>query len=157
MTNKGSYDINRLKLFISNNNISLIGDYNYVTRNSLITGICKTINCSNQFIKNFRTLIKNNSYYCEDCMTIIKVNKRKETHIKNCGFSTNLKCPITKEKIKLTTLKKFGVEHNSQCEKIKEKKKQTTLKNFGVEYSMQSEIIKQKKLLIHGPKFGYKL
>jgi hypothetical protein len=144
MTNKCSFDIIRLKLFIDEHKLSLIGDYNYVTRNSLITGICKTPNCSNQFTKNFRTLIRNNSYHCEVCMTYIKINKRKETHIKNCGFSTNLKCPITKEKIRQTTLKKFGVEHNSQCQSIKEQKKQTTLKNFGVEYPTQSELIKQK-------------
>jgi len=98
MTNKGSFDINRLKEIVITNNVSLIGEYNYVTRDSLITGFCKTINCENQFTKNFRTLIKNNSYYCDNCMINIKINKRKETHIKNCGFSTNLKCPITKEK-----------------------------------------------------------
>jgi len=145
MTNKGSFDITKLKLFIDEHKLSLIGDYNYITRNSLITGICKTPNCSNQFTKNFRTLIRNNSYYCEVCMTHIKINKRKETHIKNCGFSTNLKCPITKEKIRQTTFKKFGVEHISQCQSIKEQKKQTTLKNFGVEYPTQSELIKQKR------------
>jgi hypothetical protein len=144
MTNKGSFDINRLNMFIIEHEITLIGDYNCITRDSLITGVCKTSDCSNQFTKKFRTLIRNNSYHCEVCMTNIKINKRKETHIKNCGFSTNLKCPITKEKIKQTTLKKFGVPHNSQCQAIKEQKELTTLKNFGVKYPTQSEFIKQK-------------
>jgi hypothetical protein len=77
-------------------------------------------------------------------MTKIKIENRKETHLKSCGFTTNLKCQLTKEKIKNTNLIKYGCEHNSQSEEIKNKKKLTLLNNYGVEYPTQSEIIKQK-------------
>jgi hypothetical protein len=77
-------------------------------------------------------------------MIKIKVNKRKNTHLKNCGFTTNLKCPITKEKIKQTCLNKYGVEHNSQNLEIKNKKIQSCLNKYGVEFLMQSNEIKDK-------------
>ena len=125
-----------------------------VTRDTIISGICKTVNCNNNFIKNFRTLIKNNSFYCENCMIKIKVDNRKKTHIKNCGFTTNLKCPLTKEKIKATNLIKYGCEHNSQNEEIKNKKKQTMLNNYGVEYPTQSEILKKKSKETCQKKYG---
>jgi len=144
MTNKDSYNITRLLSFIETNNITLLDKYNKVTRNTIISGICKTDGCGSYFKKNFRTLIVNNSFYCDNCMIKIKVNHRKETHLKNCGFITNLKCPLTKEKIKNTNLIKYGCEHNSQSEEIKNKKKLTLLNNYGVEYPTQSEIIKQK-------------
>ena len=144
MTNKGSYSINRLNQFCSENNINLIGIYEHVTRTTMITGNCKTHNCLNIFTKNFRTLFINNSYYCELCMTNIKVNKRKNTHLKNCGFTTNLKCPQTQEKIKKTNLIKYGCEHNSQNQDIKNKKIKTCFNNYDVNYPTQSEIIKQK-------------
>jgi hypothetical protein len=144
MSCKGSFDINRLELFSKEYNINLTDSYNYVTRDTLVSGICKTDYCNNIFKKNFRTLIRNNSFYCEKCMTQIKIENRKKTHLKNCGFSTNLKCPFTKEKIKKTNLIKYGYEHNSQSEMIKNKKIQTCKKNFGVDFPTQSKLVKDK-------------
>jgi hypothetical protein len=144
MKNKCSFNIDKLISFTLSNNIILIGDYIHVTRNTLIHGICKTIKCDNHFIKNFRTLIENNSFYCENCMVKIKVESRRKTHIKNCGFTTNLKCSLTKEKIKATNLIKYGCEHNSQNEEIKNKKILKSLIKYGTEYPIQNEIIKQK-------------
>ena len=144
MKNKGSFNINKLNSFVSLNDIILTGDYVNITRDTIISGICKTNNCGNHFIKNFRTLIVNNSFYCETCMIKIKVESRKKTHIQNCGFTTNLKCPLTKEKIKATNLIKYGCEYNSQNEEIKNKKMETCFKKFGVNFSLQSEIIKKK-------------
>jgi hypothetical protein len=77
-------------------------------------------------------------------MVKIIVENRKNAHLKNCGFTTNLKCPLTKEKIKKTNLIKYGFEHNSQNEEIKNKKIYTCIQNFGVNFPTQSEIIKQK-------------
>ena len=87
MSLKGSFGIDRLNEFIKENNLILLDNYSYVTRNTIISGICKTDNCNNNFKKNFRTLIRNNSFYCENCMIKIKVENRKKTHLKNCGFS----------------------------------------------------------------------
>jgi ubiquinone/menaquinone biosynthesis C-methylase UbiE len=41
MSNKGSYNINRLISFTETNNISLLCEYSKVTRNTIISGICK--------------------------------------------------------------------------------------------------------------------
>ena len=154
MKNKGSYNFDRLISFTSSNDIILIGDYTNVTRDTTITGVCKTVSCNNNFIKGFRTVVENNSFYCNDCMIKIKVENRKKTHIKNCGFSTNLKCPFTKEKIKATNLIKYGCEHNSQNEEIKNKKILKSIINYGTEYPLQSEIIKQKGKKTCQKKYG---
>ena len=154
MKNKGSYNINKLNSFASLNDIILTGDYVNITRDTIISGICKTINCNNNFIKNFRTLIQNNSFYCETCMIKIKVESRKKTHIQNCGFTTNLKCPLTKEKIKATNLIKYGCQHNSQNEEIKNKKIQTCIKNFGVNFPTQSKIVIQKSIQTNLKNYG---
>jgi len=79
-------------------------------------------------------------------MIKIKVESRKKTHIQNCGFTTNLKCPLTKEKIKATNLIKYGCEHNSQNEEIKNRKIQTCIKNFGVNFPTQSKIVIEKSI-----------
>ena len=154
MTNKGSFNIDKLKLFSNKNNLLLIGDYNKVTRDTMITSICKTENCNKQFVKNFRTLLSNNSFYCENCMIKIKVENRKITHLKNCGYTTNLSCSLTKEKIKQTNLIKYGCEHNSQSQIIKNKKKQTCLEKYGVEYPMQSVEVKEKSKQTCLKKYG---
>ena len=154
MTNKGTFNIERLKLFSNENNLLLIGGYNKVTRNTMITSICKTENCNNQFMKNFRTLINNNSFYCENCMIKIKVENRKITHLKNCGYTSNLSSQETKEKIKKTNLIRFGCEHNSQSQFIKNKKKQTMIQNYGVEYMMQSNELKEKSKKTCLEKYG---
>ena len=154
MTNKGTFNIERLKLFFNENNLLLIGDYNKVTRDTMITSICKTENCNNQFMKNFSTLINNNSFYCENCMIKIKVENRKTTLKKRCGYICNLSCPLTKEKIKQTNLIKFGCEHNSQSQVIKNKKKQTMIQNYGVEYPMQSAELKEKSKQTCLEKYG---
>ena len=144
MSKKGSFNIDKLKSFISSNEVTLIGEYTNVTRNTIISGICKTPNCNNNFTKNFRTLVRHNSFFCEKCMTNIKIENRKATHLKNCGFTTNLKCPITKEKIKATNMIKYGYEHNSQSEDIKNKKITTCMKKFGVKFPTQSILVKEK-------------
>jgi len=154
MANKGSYNITRLLSFTKINNITLLDEYNKTTRDTIINGICKKDGCGNYFKKKLRTLIVNNSFYCEDCMIKIKVENRKKTHLKNCGFTTNLKCPFTKEKIKKTNLIKYGFEHNSQNEEIKNKKIKTCIQNFGVNFPTQSKIVMEKSKQTCLKKYG---
>ena len=49
MSNKGSYNINKLISFTETNNISLLGEYNKITRDTIISGICKRDDCTNYF------------------------------------------------------------------------------------------------------------
>lgn len=51
MTNKGSFNITRLHSFIETNNITLLGEYNKTTKNTIISGMCKTNDCGNCFKK----------------------------------------------------------------------------------------------------------
>jgi len=141
---KTIFDINLLNSFVAENCVELIGDYNKLTRDSIIKGKCKNNDCNNAFNKAFRTLFDNKSFYCKKCMTKIIVANIQTSHIKNCGFTTNLKCPITKEKIRQTNLKKYGCEYNTQTQEYKEKTKQTNLKKYGVEFVMQCKIVKDK-------------
>jgi hypothetical protein len=154
MSKKGSFNIDKLNSFISSNEVTLIGEYSNVTRNTMVSGVCKTTDCNNNFIKNFRTLLRNNSFYCEKCMIKIKIESRRTTHLKNCGFTTNLKCPITKEKIKATNMIKYGCQHISQSEEIKNKKITTCMKNFGVKFSPQSNLVQEKSKQTCLKKYG---
>ena len=141
---KTMFDINLLNSFVAENCLEIIGDYNNLTRTSIIKGKCKTIDCNNEFRKSFRTLFDNKSFYCKTCMTKIIVSNIQTSHLKNCGFITNLKCPITKEKIRQTNLIKYGCEYNTQSQEYKEKTKQTNLKKYGVEFVMQSKMFQDK-------------
>ena len=116
------FDVNLLNTFATENDIELIGNYEKLTRESIINGTCKNKNCNGEFNKKFRTLFVNNSFYCDSCVMKYKCEKIKETNIKNCGFTSNLKCPKTKEKIKQTNLIKYGCEFHLQNDEIKQKK-----------------------------------
>lgn len=141
---KTKFDINLLNTFATENGIELIGNYEKITRESFINGKCKTENCNGEFTKGFRSLFVNNSFYCDICVMKHKCEKIKETNIKNCGFSSNLQCPKTKEKIKQTNLIKYGCEFHIQNDEIKQKRTNTFIKNYGTKHPCQSEIIKQK-------------
>lgn len=138
------FNINLLNTFTRENDIQLIGNYNTLNRESIINGKCKTENCYGEFNKKFRTLFVNNSFYCDLCVTKNKYEKIKKTNLKNCGFTSNLKCPKTKEKIKETNLIKYGCEFHLQNDEIKQKRTNTFIKKYGTEHPCQSEIIKQK-------------
>lgn len=138
------FDVNLLNTFATENDIELIGNYEKLTRESIINGKCKTENCNDEFNKAFRTLFVNNSFYCDSCVMKYKCEKIKETNVKNCGFTSNLKCPKTKEKIKQTNLIKYGCEFHLQNNEIKQKRTNTFIKNYGTQHPSQSEIIKQK-------------
>jgi len=51
MSKKGSFNIDKLNSFISSNEVTLIGEYSNVTRNTMVSGVCKTTDCNNNFIK----------------------------------------------------------------------------------------------------------
>ena len=73
------YNYELLKEFCKINDIELVGDYtNISNRDTIILGKCKNKDCLKTFEKNFRTLEKNNSFYCEEHLNLITINK----HIK---------------------------------------------------------------------------
>jgi hypothetical protein len=133
-----------LNTFSQENSLEIIGDYEKLNRESFINGKCKTTECNGEFNKAFRTLLVNKSFFCDLCVIKNKCQKIKETNITNCGFTSNLKCPKTKEKIKQTNLIKYGCEFHLQNDEIKRKKRETFIKNYGIEYPTQNQVIKQK-------------
>ena len=127
----GKFDINLLNNFAAENNFELIGEYKKVNRESIIKGKCKTLDCCNEFSKVFRTLYVNKSFYCEKCTNINKIQNIKNTHLKNCGYTSNLLCPLNKEKVKQTNLTKYGYEFHLHNEDIKDKRNKTYFEKFG--------------------------
>lgn len=144
-SSKVKWDINKLIEFCDNNNIILLEDYSneFINRDSIIKGLCKTSCCENIFEKTFREILKLNGY-CNDCSKEIGKNKIKETNLKKYGVECVLKCHEVIEKIKNTTILKYGVEHNSQSEEIKIRKKDKSLEKYGVEYVLQSKELREK-------------
>lgn len=127
----GKFDINLLNIFSTEDNFELIGKYEKVNRESIIKGKCKTLDCCNEFSKVFRTLYVNKSFYCEKCTNINKIQNIKNTHLKNCGYTSNLLCPLNKEKVKQTNLTRYGYEFHLHNEDIKDKRNKTYFEKFG--------------------------
>ena len=149
----GKFDINSLNNFVVENNFELIGEYEKVNRESIIKGKCKTLDCCNEFSKVFRTLYVNKSFYCEKCTNINKIQNIKKTHLKNCGYTSNLLCPLIKEKIKQTNLTRYGYEFHLHNQAIKDKVKQTCLEKYGGHPSKNDDVknkIKETNLQKYG-------
>jgi len=149
------YNYTVLKTFCNNNNIELIENYEdiNINRDTIIKGKCMTDNCTNEFSRIFRQLIKINGY-CFECCKEIGRQKIINTNFIKYGF----KCCMQNENIKLKqkqTIKKlYNVDHISQLEEIKEQKKQKSLEKYGTEYVLQSYIIKNKSKITNIAKYG---
>jgi len=131
------FDINLLNNFARENDIQLIGNYEKLTRESIINGKCKTENCNGEFNKNFRMLVQNKSFYCVFCQKTNSQIKMKATNLIKYGSEFNLHNPEVKQKRTNTFIEKYG-GHPSKSNYIKQKKKETFIKNYGVDHNMKS-------------------
>jgi hypothetical protein len=147
------FDLNLLNLFVNENGIELVGDYNKLTRESIINGKCKTENCIGEFCKTFRMLFKNKGFYCNNCQKKLSREKMKKTNLIKYGCEFNLHNKDIKQKRTNTFLEKYG-GHPSANENIKQKKKDTYIKRYGVEHIMQLETFKNKKKELFLSKYG---
>jgi len=140
------WDINKLQVYVQENNIKLIGEYIKVTNISIIKGYCKTDMCNNKFEKDFRCLIRHcGGPYCEGCTLINQQFKMEQTCIDKYGVSSVMKNDFTKEKRKQTLIKKYG-ENPMSNEKIQEKSKRTCLAKYGVEHVIKNKNIREKQI-----------
>ena len=128
---KTMFDINLLNSFVVENCVELIGDYNKLTRDSIIKGKCKNNDCNNEFNKAFRTLFDNKSFYCKKCMTKIIVANAQQTNLKKYGNICCLKCPVFLDKMKKTNIEKYGVEFSLQNKNIQKKRTNTFITKYG--------------------------
>jgi hypothetical protein len=149
------YDVNMLNAFCNENNILLTEDYSnqFINRNSIIEGMCKTIDCENVFSKPFRELLKINGY-CPHCSKENGKIKIKNTSLKKYGADCCLKNKDIREKINKTTLAKYGVKHNSQLERIKQQKRDKSIEKFGTNYVLQSLEIRNQIKQTNLQKYG---
>jgi hypothetical protein len=138
------FDINLLNSFANENNIEIIGNYEKLNCCSIINGKCKTIDCSGEFSKAFKTLFVNKGFYCKKCLNNIRLKVFTATMIKKYGITTAFHCEEFKNKSKNTCLEKYGVENANQCQKIKDKSKNTCFEKYGVDCNLQLESCKEK-------------
>jgi len=147
-TNRIRYNNVFLQEFCKEHNIILLKDYSNenINRDSIIEGKCKSDNCSNNFSKLFRSLCRNDGFYCDKCIKYIRRNKIDETNVLKYGFKNALQNQKVKEKQEKTIFEKYGVKNISNIEEFQMKKVETSLNNYGVKNPSQSQIIKDKKI-----------
>jgi len=175
------YNYEYLKQICETQCLKLKKDYSKekkITRDTIICGNCKGDNCHESFEKNFRALVKFNSYYCKKCSKQISIKKRETTCLEKFGVryvsqnaeiqtkSQNtclekygdtcaLRNTSIKEKSKKTCLEKFGVENPFQNEDIKTKIKNTCLEKYGDTCALRNTSIKEKSKKTCLEKFGF--
>ena len=142
MPQQSIYNYNYLLNFSIENNINLLEDYSNskIWLRSKIKSNC--INCNEEYIKSFETMIKNKFFYCNSCSKPMK----EKNNFKKYGVKNPLQLEKTREngmkymiehkvkiqlKKKLTNLEKYGVEHPLQSKKIIDKIQQTNLEKYG--------------------------
>jgi len=152
---KVKYDNLMLIKFINKNNIILCNNYNntYINRDTQIEGKCLTLDCSNNFIKSFRQLLKINGY-CIKCSKEYGKIKIINTNINKYGVENCMQNEEIKIKLKQTNLIKYGCENPNQNEEVKIKKINTNLIKYDCKYTLQvveiREKIKQSNLIKYG-------
>ena len=154
---KCKYNLEFLNSFCGQNNITLTDHYTDkdINRDTIIKGVCLTIDCQNTFDKQFRELVKLNGF-CYECSKEKGKLKIIETNLKKFGCVSAMQNDIIKDKQKQTMLHLYGVEHNSQLLGIKEQKKVKSLEKYGTEYVLQSEEVKNKSKQTNILKYGVK-
>jgi hypothetical protein len=171
------YSYGSLQKFCSENDLTLIGDYNKkLSYNSLICGKCNYDECLNDFNKSFFSLISRGGY-CKLCINKMRYEKIKLTCLKKYGVENPFLNENIKQKIKETNINKYGavsysaselgkthikqtikdkygVDNISQINEVKVKKQKTLYTNFGVCFPSQNIIIKQKIIETNNKKYG---
>jgi len=116
------------------------------------------LKCSNNSIevqnKKKETCLKN-SGYTHPMKDPKNMEKQKQTNFEKTGYEYLMQNPENREKSKQTCLEKTGYENPMQDPKNKEKNKQTCFENSGYENPMYDPKVKEKKKQIHFEKTGY--
>jgi hypothetical protein len=148
MAKKQQYNYEYLQKFCEEKIIHLDCDYSKekITRETIIRGKCKSENCNGIFEKTFRSLNRSNSYYCEECIKKIRMDKIYDTNLKKYGCKISLQNKEVKQKQENTLLTKYGIINPSQSQIFQNKKIETFNKKYGVNNPSQSQLIKNKKM-----------
>jgi hypothetical protein len=151
------YNYEYLQQFCNENTIELINDYSKdkITRETIIQGNCKSENCDGNFEKTFRSLNRSNSYYCDECIKKIRMDKIYDTNFKKYGCKVSLQNIEIKKKQENTFLEKYGIINPSQSQIFQNKKIETFNKKYGVNNPSQSQLIKNKKIETSNINYGF--
>lgn len=141
--NKIIYNKEYLNSYCNQHNIVLTKLYNNTNRNTKIEGRCLTENCSYDFNKVFRQLVKSGGY-CDKCSKIKHQNNIKQSVLKKYGVENVFQSNEIKEKLIQTNISKYGTPSPNQNELIRQKTKNTCLEKYGVENPLKSQDIKMK-------------
>jgi hypothetical protein len=155
-TNPNKFTYQKLKEYCCENNIELMGEYDncHLTKKTLITAKCQSIDCQEIVNKNFRCIEKR-GVYCKNCMNNIKQKKTIETCMKKYGVPSSSACKEVQEKTKKTNKERYGTEFSFQSDDVKNKIKTTLLEKYGVENPTQNEDIKNKIKQRNLEKYGF--
>ena len=145
MTTKQPYNYEYLQQFCQENNIILLKDYSNekITVETYFEGDCKAANCIHNFIRDFRSLIKNNGF-CKSCARCNGRKKKEILCLEKYGVKHFSQTEEFKEKTKQTCLQKYGCEHSFQTDELKEKTKHTLFAKYGVKHFSQTKEYKEK-------------
>ena len=145
MTTKQQYNYEYLQQFCKENSITLSKDYSQekITVETYFEGNCKTEKCIYNFIRDFRSLLKNNGV-CKKCARYNGRVKKEILCLDKYGVKHFSQTEEFKEKNKQTCLEKYGCEYSFQSDQLKEKTKQTCLEKYGCEYPLQNKEVKEK-------------
>jgi len=150
-TNRIRYNYVFLQEFCKEHNIILLKDYSNekINRDSIVESKCNSDNCNECFKRDFRSLVKNCSYYCKDCYNKIKNNKRENTNLDKYGVPNVTQSKEIQNKIVNTNLEKYNCERPSQNKEIKDKIKETNINKSNEEkqkiYSKRKNTNKQTR------------
>jgi hypothetical protein len=102
--------------------------------------------CGKENSKRFEWMFKNGCL-CEDCMKVIKENKKEETCLQRYGnrhSPLSFQTPQSQEKRVNTFLERYGTTHLHKVPGAMKKRKETCLARFGVDNPSKSNVIKAK-------------
>jgi len=125
---------------------SWIGERIYCILNDIYTNVI----CSNEWCENHVPFLWVDVWYWKYCSRKCtgwdknRLEKVKQTNLKNYGVEYVLQSPIIKDKVKKTNLKKYGVEYSSKSDIVKDKRNATNLIKYWFENSSKSDVVKEK-------------
>lgn len=100
MSKRQRYDFDRLEKYCKENSVKLFDDYSniFLTKESLIKGVCIYENCENEFEKKFCELEKTGAY-CKICIKKVTNDRRRHTCLEKYGTDNITKRNEYKENI----------------------------------------------------------
>jgi hypothetical protein len=139
-----------LNILLSNDNATLIGEYDKLNGGVTIDFQC---NCGKDANKLFRDISYYGGAYCKECIRKNKSKKIKDTCMKRYGCINPSQVDEIKQKKENTYMELYGM-HPKKTEEVQNKYIATCLEKYGCINSGQATEIKYKIKEIFAEKYG---